>query len=395
MSPSKKKTTPSGASLSLILVAVIALGCDTGNQDDIDNDPEEEDTEKENGDSEGSELPYTTALIVTTDYASGAYATISLGDISQVEKDIKPIHSDSVCHFDPLTDTPFVLQRLGVDSVLELDPEDFDIENEFSVEANSNPHGMAVVADDRAYISRYGLAEMLVVDPFEGEESDTVDFSDYADDDGIPEISGLAKLGDKVYATVQRLDRDNYWEAVGGGLIAVLDAASGEIEKEVELTGTHSYGAPEYSAAMEKFVVAEPGSWSDLENAGVEYFDPEDESVSGFIITEQELGGNVTKALVVSQDKGYALVGVEGEAGSDTHIIAFNPETGEKLETILATEGWTYGDIALTPDGAELWVADRTAENDGVRTIDTETDEEKTDDPINVGLPPSNICFTR
>jgi hypothetical protein len=384
-------------SVSMRVASLFSAGCDIGNRDDVEketNDNMISDTPFK-PDSENSEAPYTTALVVTTDRSDGAYAAISLEDNDIVVKDINPIHSDAICRFDPLTNTPFILQRLGVDAVLVLDAEDFDIAKEYSVVADSNPHDIALVTEKKAYISRFGSPMMLTVNPFSGEALGTVDFSDYADDDGIPEVSGLAQLNGKIYASVERLDRDDGWTAVGGGVIVVIDAEKGEIEGEVKLTGTHGYGAPEYSDAVEKFVIAEPGSWSDLENAGLEYFDPEDERVSGFFITEEALGGNVTKGLVVSEEKGYALVGVEGESGSNTHIVTFNPKTGEKRDTILKAEGWKYDDIALTPDGAELWVSDRTAEADGIRIFKTETDAEKTAIPINVGLPPSHICFTR
>ncbi len=400
MSPSMKNRTVSTVipiTVSLFAASLLFWGCDTGNQDDVQKEKNKErKADDKTVEAESSNAPYTTALVITSDYSAGAYAAISIENTGSVKKDINPIHSDATCHFDPLTNTPFILQRLGVDSIIELDPDDFDIVNEFSATPNSNPHGMAVVSEDRAYIARFGSTKMLLVNPFSGKVIiDTIDFSVYADDDGIPEVSDLARYGDKVFATVERLDRNDGWSPVGGGLIAVIDVESGEIVGDVALSGTRSYGEMAYSEAVKRYVIAEPGSWSDLENAGLEYFDPEDESVSGFFITEKALGGNVTKGLVVSQDKGYALVGVEGENGNDTHIIAFNPKSGQKLDTILKTEGWTYGDIALTPDGSELWVADRTVDNDGIRIFDTKTDKEKTRKPIDVGLPPSDICFTR
>jgi streptogramin lyase len=381
---------------------ISALGCDTGNEDDLENGGDgdtDSDTDSDtdgDADSEtdtGEEEPYTTALVITTDYTNGAYSTISMND-HKVKIDINAIHSDAVCRFDPLTDTPFIINRLGSDAIDVLDPKTFDIDDEYSVEASSNPHDIAVVSENRAYISRYGLAEMLIVKPFSGDEVGTVDLSDYADDDGIPEVSGLALLNDKLYAPVQRLDETNGWEAVGGGAIVVIDAASGDIEGDVELTGPSSYGAPEYNKALGQFVIAEPGSWSELDG-GIELFDPETEEVSGFIITEEELNGNVTKGLILSETKGYAIVGVAGDNGSDTHLIAFNPKTGKVTKTLIETAGWTINDIVLTLDGGELWVTDRTTENAGVRIFDTKTDEEITEDPISVGLPPSVICFTR
>jgi len=371
---------------------VAGPACDVGGEDDIagggDGDADGD------GDTDIGGGPYTTALVVTSDRETGAYTTVAMAD-HDVHKDINFIHPDAVCRFDPLTDTPFILLRLGSDAVDVLDPDSFDIETEYSVEASSNPHDIAVTSADRAIVSRFGMAEMLVVNPFKGDEVGTIDLGEFADDDGIPEASGLALYGGKLLVPVQRLDREADWAPVGGGAIIVIDAETGDIEQDVKLTGTRSYGNLEYSEVLGQFIIAEPGSWSDLENAGIELFDPEAKRVSGFIITEEELGGNVTKGLVVSETKGYALVAVAGDDGNDSHLVIFNPKTGERTGTLLGAAGWVYGDIAVTPDLSELWVADRTAEDAGIRIFDTKTDEEKTDGPISVGLPPSDICFTR
>jgi hypothetical protein len=374
------------------LGGVVGPACDTGNEDDVSGGGDGDADGDSDTDTGGG--PYTTALVVTTDRQTGAYATISLENYD-VQRDINFIHSDAVCRFDPLTGSPFILLRLGSDAVDVLDSNTFDIKTEYSVEASSNPQDIVVVSEERAVISRFGMAEMLIVNPFTGKEIGTVDLHEYADADGIPEVSGLVLFEGKILAPVQRLDRDNSWDPVGGGAIVIIDAETGDVEKQVRLTGTRSYETLEYSEALEQFVIAEPGSWSDLENAGIELFDPERESLSGFIITEETLGGNVAKALIISETKGYAIVGVAGDEGSDTHLVTFNPETGEKTGTVLEGTGWVYGDIAVTPDLSELWVADRTTEDAGVRIFDTKTDEEKTDEPINVGLPPSNICFTK
>jgi len=348
-------------------------------------------TAGENGGGGEQELQYTTALVITKDRQTGSYSTIAM-EGHAVDMDINTIHPDSMCEFDPLTETPFIVQRLGVDSILVLDPESLDIVEEYSVEAGSNPYDLVVVAEDRAYITRYGLDQMLIVEPLTGTELGTVDLSEYADDDGIPESSGMAYLDGKIYVLIDRLDRDNDWTPVGDSYLVIIDAYTGDIEDEVELSKTNPYGAPEYSQAIGKFVLAEADDFSTLEG-GIELFDPSDNSLSGIIVTEQELGGNVTKALIVSETKGYATIGVKGDDGNNTHIVTFNPETGEKLDTLLEAEGWSYSDMMLIPNGTELWIADRTSDNPGVRILDTETDREITDDPIDVGLQPSAIGF--
>ncbi len=415
------KGEPTFLVLLVTLVAMLVLGCDTGSESDVGLDDDQdagatgEDDDQDTGatgedddqdagataeeDAGGDaaikpETPqYSTALVVTTDYESGSYATIAMDDHTVIE-DIDFIHSDAVCHYDSITETPFLILRMGGDAIDVLDCDTFEINDEYSVEAASNPQSIAVVSSDRAYISRLALNEILIVEPLTGVEIGTVDLSEYADDDGIAEIAGMYVMDGTVYTLVQRIDRDNNWAPAGTSYLVAINEETGEIEGDFELAGTNPYEAIVYSEALEQFVISEAGDFSDLENAGVELFDPVEQTLSGFIVTEEELGGNVTKAVLVSATKGYALIGVEAEMGSDTHVVIFNPETGKKTGTLIETQGWNYGNIVLTPDQTELWIADRTMDNPGIRIFDTETDEEKTDEPIDVGLPPTYICFT-
>lgn len=407
------------ALLFIALFVFGATGCDTGNEKDVGDGNEDSETsedsdtgddssdddsdedggdENDGGDEDDTESdtgeeedPYTTALVVTSDYSTGAYGTVSLDDY-EATKEIDSIYSDAACRFDSSTDTPFLILRYGSDAIDVLDPDTFKIETEYSVEAMSNPYDIAVVSEERAYVPRYGSEEMLIVNPFTGKQDGTVDFGDYSDEDGTPEMTESAVFDGTVYVPVQRLDSS--WTPVGKSYVVLVDAETGDIDGDIELTGTNPYGGPQYSEALGQFVIAEPGSSADLENAGIELLNPETDEVSGFIITEDELGGNVYKGLVLTETKGYALIGA-GEYGADTHVVTFNPETGKKEDSVLEGDGWVYGDIALTPDGSELWVADRTTDADGIRIFDTQTDKEITDEPIDMGLPPTDICFTR
>ncbi len=385
-----------GLLIGLLASAFAVPACDTGGEDDINGEGDADTDTDTDGDTDTDteEPPYTSALVVTTDYQTGAYSTIALDGLT-VTQDINFVHSDAVCHFDPLTGTPFVILRLGADAVDVLDPGTFDIVKEYSVEASSNPHDIEVVSADRAYITRFGLSKMLIVNPMTGAEIGTVDLSAYADTDGIPEISGMAKMNDQLYVTVKRLDRENSWEPVGDSYIVVIDAATGQVTGDIELTGTNPVGAPEYSAALGKFVVALVGSYGTLDDGGVELLDPATDTVGGFIVSEATLGGSLNKTLCIAETKCYAIIGVAGDNGSNTHIVTFNPNTGQTTGTLLQGAGWVYGNIAITPDNTELWIADRTADNAGIRIFDTATDAEKTPAPVGVGLPPSDICFTR
>ena len=110
-------------------------------------------------------------------------------------------------------------------------------------------------------------------------------------------------------------------------------------------------------------------------------------------ITEEELGGNIIDAVIASETKGYAVIGVTSAETSATRIVSFDPSRGKKLDVILISDDWSYSFLELKPDGTELWVTDRTMSAPGIRIIAVADDTEKTTEPIDVGLPPSMVCF--
>ena len=75
------------------------------------------------------------------------------------------------------------------------------------------------------------------------------------------------------------------------------------------------------------------------------------------------------------------------------HVVCGAPAAGKTTGVLREGDGWVFTHMALTPDNTELWLTDRTAEKPGIRIFDTVTDAEITEEPINVGLPPSAICF--
>jgi hypothetical protein len=139
-------------------------------------------------------------------------------------------------------------------------------------------------------------------------------------------------------------------------------------------------------------IIVEVGAYGVLEG-GVEMLDPTDNSLSGLVVTEETLGGDISDAVVVSETKGYAIVGIFNGEVSTTSLVSFNPSTGEKLDDVAVSDEWAYSAIELNPDGTELWIGDTTMTNPGIRIFDVATDEELTEEPIDVGLPPFAICF--
>ncbi len=178
----------------------------------------------------------------------------------------------------------------------------------------------------------------------------------------------------------------------GPSAIAVIDAATGVIEEEITLSGANVYGKLRYNHVLDKIVIAQAGVFGELDG-GIEYLDPNDLTLSGYVITEQEIGGDLSDVVIVSETKGYAVIGVPSDSGAATHLVSFNPSTGKKLEDLIVRDDWTIGFLEISPDGGQLWVCDRKEELPGLRIFDTGNDTEITGAPLDVGLPPFMICF--
>ncbi len=343
------------------------------------------------GSSDGNHVNHgaSSALVVTTDYQTGSYAAVDLEDHSVV-KNIAVIHSDAVCRYDPLSARPFIISRQGADAIELVDEESLAITGEYSVGAGSNPQDIASVSDSRAYIPRYSDKDMLVVNPITGAEVEKIDLSSYADADGLPEAGWAVTLDGKVYLTLQRLAN---FAPTDYSSILVIDGASGAIEEEVELTATSPYGKLRYNTFIDRIVLAEVGSFGVLDG-GVEYFNPADNAVSGLVVSEETLGGDLSDAVILSDTKGYAVVGVtQPDFSSITRVVSFDPSSGEKIADLSIGQGYDHAFIELTPDGSQLWVTDRNLAAPGIRIFDTTDDHEITTEPIDTGLPPFMTCF--
>jgi hypothetical protein len=329
-------------------------------------------------------------LVVTSDYQTGAYATVGRRDHRAV-RDIRAIHPDATCRTDPLSGQPYLISRLGADAVERLDPlAGWEVALEFSTGAGTNPQDLAVASPGRAYLPLYTRPEVLVVDPRDGTRLDGVDLTPWADADGSPEAASALALEGRVFVTLQRLED---FQPGSPSLLLVLDATSGALLAEVPLSAPNPFARLRYAPGADRLVVAEAGVFGALDG-GLELIDPTDPRPAGLAIGEAALGGDLVDAVLLDPDRGYAIVATGGAgAQATTRVVRFDPLAGEVRAELLAADSYAHAALELSPDGAELWVADRTREAPGVRVFSTRGDEELTAAPISTGLPPLALCF--
>ena len=337
------------------------------------------------------------AFITTTDYSTGSSSVIYLDGSHTTDLNVAGIHSDAVARFyDGLV---YVVNRMGGDNIQALDPsEGFSTRRQFSVGTGSDPHDIAFVSRTKAYVSRGNETELLIINPSSGSHLGTVDLDAFSDADGIPEMDCMILVGDFLFVSIQRLDRNNYWLPVSPSYLAVIDTRADTLYdcdpiapgvQAVELTGTDPFGELHFDPYSGLLYFTSVGWWG-MQDGGVELVDPSILESIGFLLTESAAGGDINDVALFSPTIGYAVV---TDAGFDNLLIRFDPSTGALTDTLYAPGGYVLADIEISPWG-ELFLCDRTATAPGIRLYDAATGLLLAGNPIDVGLPPFDICFS-
>ena len=289
----------------------------------------------------------------------------------------------------------YVVNRLGQDNILVLDETDLRTPlTQFSVGNGTNPHDIEIVAPDRAHVTRYDAASLLIVDPRDGTQLGEIDLGAFADGDGLPEVSGIVRVGDRLYLSCQRLDRDGGWGPVDVSYLIVVDLATDtvvDVDPETEgVQGIALSAANPNSLAVfgERIAVGVVVNFGDRAG-GVEIVDAAANRSLGLAVSEEDLGGDITSMVLVDGSRGYAVVADENFANS---VRPFDLSSGEVGPPLESTSGGFIPQLAV--DGGRLIVADRGSWDDpdaaGLKLYDAAAGAFLAG-PVNTGLPPMHV----
>lgn len=337
------------------------------------------------------------AVMTTTDYTSGALSSLDLGT-NTAANDHLVIHSDAVVRV--YRDKVYVLNRLGQDNVIVLDRGDLATPlTQYSTGNGSNPHDIAFVSEEKAYISLYERTQLLIVNPVTGDSLGSVDLSTFADADGLPETSQLTVHGGHLFAACQRLDRVNFFAPTEFSAIAVVEVTTDQlVDADPEAEGVQGIvmANKNPSGAVQlggKWFLNAVNSYVDLTDGGIEVIDLAAMRSEGVVLDEAAAGGTLGSLAMTSASYGYAVVTNEDFVSGNTvkrlDLAAQSVSQG--------LDGLSGGPVpGLGIFRGRLYVLDRGTPADpaaaGVKVYDVNTDE-LVAGPIGTGLPPSGIAF--
>jgi len=345
-------------------------------------------------------------FVVTTDFTVGNLTTITTTAPRSARKDVlgsTGVHPDAVIRtFGGLV---FIIQRFGENSIIVLDPENpsASIANYSTNDANtpgqqSDPHDIAFVSLSKAYVSRYSLNTLLIVNPRTGEHLGTIDLSRFADSDGIVEMDQMVIVNGKLYVSLQRLNQNNFFAAENGSFVVVIGTATDEIidvdlttpgTQPIVLAGRNPFSRLTYLSSTDKIYFAHAGNFFTGDAfGGIEAISPSTNTSDGILISDNDFGGTLGAFNLLSETVGYATV---FDASFNNQVVSFDLSDGTVGTALTGVGAGFIPNLAFDSEGF-LYVPDRDTRNPGIQVFDTTTNQ-KVEGAIDTGLPPNGIVF--
>lgn len=256
--------------------------------------------------------------------------------------------------------------------------------------SSANPLDVALGGDGTLWITRHGERSLVVIEA-DGKTQSTVDLAAFADDDGMPDMSAIAVVGDTAFVALRRLEK-GFGTRKNVSTVVSIDVKTRVASAFLELPAKDP--GPRFlsrSGALWISCIGGPllkdalGNPDPDTNAGVVRIDLAARTAK-VAFSAEAAKGFVTAFDLVDDQNGYAVVG-EFSGDNPTSVVHFDPSTGKLLATWAKTSGYKLWDlVAMTNASGQrlLLVADRTEDNPGLRILSA-------DDGARLGTLPSRL----
>ncbi len=361
--------------------------------------------------SVGAQDP-TRLVVTTTDFATGAITSVEPD--GTVRRDVAVGSPDAIPY--PTPDGVAVVHRFGYDFVDVLDPSTWRSLGQHALEvadANApNPHAIVFDGEGLGYVTLYGSASLLVLDPTAPPAeavTDHIDLSPFADEDGRPEASLAVRCGDTLWVGVERLDVPGGYQRVDDDMMVAVDLRT-RIPWDFDEDAMGGQGLPLRGAWLRQLREdpTEPTSVLGL-TSGIERIDlgalqsdwlvpPEAFASAGIGHYQQPLSFDVDDAGERAWVAAY-LPAAPTDCSIDPSMCFDHAQLFEVDLTEAQPELEPFGlpfqavDRTVVRVGDTLWVGSRQSDAPGLYRYDLSTRPPTLlDGPLSTGLPPYSIA---
>ncbi|MBI5507742.1 MAG: hypothetical protein HY903_03200 [Deltaproteobacteria bacterium] len=259
------------------------------------------------------------------------------------------------------------------------------------------PHDAVPLPDGRLLISCYETALMAILDPASERLSAGPDLSRFADADGNPEMDRMLLANDRIYVTLQLLDRRTYASS-GLAQIAVLDASTLTLvdarPNAIGLQGLELPLANPYTGITllgdGRLAVGCAGDWSYPASIGVAAVDPASGAAS-ILYGGRALGGPPISMSAAPDGRLHALISFpDGMLPTEMRLVRLDSGAAT---TLYRASGFNLAGLAFDAAG-NVFIGNRSPDSSaGLWRIDAATGS--TAGPFATGLLPVEIEIAR
>lgn len=258
---------------------------------------------------------------------------------------------------------------------------------------NSNPYKLIQVADNKAYVLRYGAAKIWIVNPAITSSTQCatdfkigeIDLSSF-DSDTIPEMSDAVWVNNKLYVTLQNL---TFFTPEKPGQVAVIDTQTDTlVDMNTQEAGTQAiqllgYNPQkiQYNATLNQLFVQSVGQYAAwdgsspaLYNGGIDSINLTNHQVQQVVDDVEATTHQITDMAIVNDQQAY-FVGSTGFQNNT--LFQFNPSTGQintdtnsQLTAIGGIQNENIAGIKVGPKQT-LWLATTS----GFKVLNTQTNQ--------------------
>ena len=330
-------------------------------------------------DSKSPEDRFGAAFVYLSDYQSAAIGTFDVGDSAVSVSSLSPVHTDVALRSD--RGRVFVIERFGKDAIIVLDPESpgAPLAN-YGVGTGTNPQDIVIESLSRAYVIRLAAPDVLVINPMTGDSLDTIDLSAYADADGLPEMVHAELHDGKLYVLLQLLDINAWYAPTGPGKLAVIDAATGTVDRVVTLTIEN----PAEFVVDNGTVYVVGGGYGDLSSGGVDRISP---GATAMRLTDGSSLNGRPSSVVMAGNRLWTVVSQDWPYGK---VYGVNPQSGAVVDSLSGL----VSPSSIATDGSVLLVGDTDMEGAGIVAFDA-LDGTRVQDKVETPLPPRSMVFVK
>ncbi|MBN2724413.1 MAG: hypothetical protein JXR95_10115 [Deltaproteobacteria bacterium] len=366
----------------LMVAALVLLGCDDNDNNKSSNNEINNSTNNVTNNSTNTlcqEIPeiesFSRVAIISTDYENGSIGILDMADENyEILNDQLPVHSDALGRV--YGDVLYIINRLGADNITAYDAQTLELIYQVSTGQQSNPQDFVLIDSCKAYISLLGKSYISIIDPVTGEIStEVINMDDFADEDGLPEISFMEKYDDVVFVAVQNLI--DYVPSRNGRIVK-LNPETDEVSGIIELSGENPFTPIVKVGDTSLLAVGCAGDFSG-DDSTLEVFDRSGEIVQ-IIGDSESIGGVITDLVFIDDYCSYCVVSTPDWQTGIKKICMEN-----ESEWIIEPGEYDIAGITVTPENNLIFGERNTP---AVRLIDIQN-EGTGPVMLELSLPPS------